>query len=135
MRAASWITAALAVVVCAWFALGVRQAHDTDQATAIISSGARPSGAEARRAESLLHAAKELNPDSAVDVLRARLSLEQGNPLLARTILERVVGREPRNALAWEWLALTWPRYSVGAYVATGRVHVLVPPIRAHTAR
>ncbi len=131
MRIARGIVAALAVVICAWFVVGARQAHETDAAAAIIANGPRLSPAQADHAASMLRAAKSLNPDTIVDVLRAELDLDQGDRKAARTILERVVSSEPDNAAAWEWLA----KASVGDlrefYLAAFRIEQLVPPVRA----
>jgi hypothetical protein len=76
-----------------------------------------------------LTAAAFLNPDTGVDVLRAELDLGQGDRIGARRILERVVAKEPQNALAWEWLA----RASVGDlhefFLAGIHLRQLVPAV------
>ena len=121
---------ALAVVAVAWFALGIRQAHDTSAAAAVVTGTSRLADSQARHVRGLLDAAGQLNPDSQVDVLRGELDLGQGDRAAARQVLERVVAKEPDNALAWEWLA----RASVGDlrefYVAALRIRELVPPVR-----
>ena len=130
-RPAAIGAALIALAVCAWFALGIRQAHDTTAATAIVSGSAHLSAGQGHRAAALLHSAKLLDPDTEVDVLRGELALEQGNRLGARSILERVVAKEPDNALAWQWLA----KASVGDlhefFLAAYRLQQLVPPIPA----
>lgn len=130
MRSLRIAALALSIAVCAWFVLGIHQDHDVNAASAIVSGATTPSAAQARQARSLLERAKLLNPDSEVDLLRAQLDLEQGNQPGARAILERVVAREPDNAVAWEWLA----RASVGDlrefYLAAFRIEQLVPPVR-----
>jgi hypothetical protein len=119
---------AVAVLVAAWFALGVRQARDTSRAAAIVSAG-RPSPTQAKHASELLNAAAFLNPDRQVDVLRARLDLVRGDEPAARTILKRVVVGERFYLDAWIWLA----RASVGDlrdfYAAAYRIRQLVPPV------
>jgi hypothetical protein len=119
---------AVAVLVAAWFALGVRQAHDTSRAMAIVSAG-RPSPAQAKHASELLNAAAFLNPDHQVDVLRARLDLVRGDEPAARALLKRVVAGERFYLDAWIWLA----RASVGDlrdfYAAAYRIRQLVPPV------
>lgn len=95
----------LALVVCAWFALGIRQAHDTSQATAILSAGGGVSSAQAPHVDSLLRAAKTLNPDSQVDLLRGRLAVIENDRPRAVQILEDVVRREPMNLQGWLLLA------------------------------
>jgi predicted Zn-dependent protease len=94
---------AVALVVCAWFALGIRQANQVDDAAAIVAKPATP--AQARHAEKLLHDARALNPDAQVDVLRGQLALQQGDRNGAHRILSDVVAREPDNLQAWVSLA------------------------------
>lgn len=125
MRAA---LAALAVLAAAWFALGVRQAHDTARATAILSSS-KLTQAQAHRATRLLDAAAFLNPDREVEVLRARVDLARADKAGARAILRRVVSQEDSYLEAWIWLA----RASVGDlrdfYAAAFRIQQLMPPV------
>jgi hypothetical protein len=89
-----------AVIVCAWFVLGARQAHEIDQATNIVTVP-RQSAAKLRAAARDLHAAALLNPDRTVDILRARVAIEQGRPTQARRILTAVTRAEPDNLEAW----------------------------------
>jgi predicted Zn-dependent protease len=96
---------ALSVIACAWFVLGVRQAHEIGAATAIVSQQGPLRPAQVSQARSRLNAAGTLNPDLEVDVLRARLVLDLGDPPGARAILDSVVRREPQNLEAWIWLA------------------------------
>ncbi len=105
MKATRAAMIAVALVVGAWFALGVRQAIDTSRATSIVSGPGNLDPAGARRADSLLHAAGELNPDRTVDILRAQLQDSQGQSSRAERLLLRVVHSEPMNILAWFALA------------------------------
>jgi predicted Zn-dependent protease len=98
------LIAALAVVVCAWFALGVRQAHDLAQATRIIAAG-NLDPVHARQASGLLDGAATLDPDSTVEIMRGYLHLEQGDLPGARKVLLPVVHDEPQNIAAWLALA------------------------------
>lgn len=91
----------VALVVCAWFVLGARQAHDIDRATAIVSGSGPISAARASEAAALLHAAGQLNPDSDVDLLRSQLQLRLGHLAQARAIALAVARREPQNIEAW----------------------------------
>ncbi|HWJ50969.1 MAG TPA: hypothetical protein VNR42_08115 [Solirubrobacteraceae bacterium] len=96
----------VALVVCAWFELGIRQAHDTAAATAIVTAHPQTaSAAQTRKVESLLHAAGQLNPDVEVDLLRGRIVLAGGDPAGARRIIAAVTRAEPRNLEAWLTLA------------------------------
>jgi predicted Zn-dependent protease len=120
----------LALLACAWFVLGIRQAHELASAASIVSQQRPPTAAQARTAGSQLRSAAELNPDLEVDVLRGRLALARGNPPAARRILESVTRREPQNLEAWLWLA----RASAGApatfQLAVARFHQLLPHVR-----
>lgn len=95
---------ALAVVACAWFVLGIRQASEISRATSIISRPGRPTAAQLREATSLLGSARLLNPDAEVNILRGRVAIEELAFPRARRILEGVVRDEPLNLEAWIWL-------------------------------
>jgi predicted Zn-dependent protease len=95
----------LAVLVCAWFVLGSRQAHDLDTATAIVDASSAPSAQEAARARSLLSSASTLNPDRQVEIERGMLALARGHSARAISILEGVTRAEPMNLVAWVDLA------------------------------
>jgi predicted Zn-dependent protease len=97
--------AAIALLVAAWFALGVYQSRTISQATSLAAGHGRVTAAEARHADSLLHDAATLSPDRAVDVLRAQVALAQGDATHARQILNGVVRREPQDLDAWIALA------------------------------
>ena len=105
MRVARVAILLLALVGCAWFALGARQAHLVNQASAIVAPGHRLSPQQARHAADLLGAAGTLNPDLQVDVLRGQLAIAQGQLAQARQILHGVILREPKNLAAWEQAA------------------------------
>ncbi len=105
--------AAGAAVVCAWFVLGARQAHETAQAQSVISAAdsvprrqAKPvSPQEAQHLASTLRAAGFLNPDRTVDILQGRLDVLEHNRPVAVRILRGVVEHEPQNILAWLWFS------------------------------
>lgn len=105
MRVARIAILLLALLCCAWFALGARQAHLVGQATAIVAPGHRLSPQQARHAADLLDAAGTLNPDLQVDVLRGELAIDQGQLTHARQILHSVIVREPKNLAAFEQAA------------------------------
>jgi len=124
MRSLRIVAAALAVVVCAWFGLGIRQAHDLAAATAIINADT-VSSAQAAHASSLLHAAGTLNPDRTVDILRGDLALDVNDLAGARRALLPVVKAEPENLVAWFALAQAStddPRTAAMAYSALARL-------------
>jgi hypothetical protein len=105
MRLARALSALLAVVVCAWFVLGARQAHEVNAAGNLMPTSPPFGGRAALRAQSLLDAASDLNPDRSVQVLQGQLALVRGEPHRAQAILEAVVRSEPLNIDAWAWLA------------------------------
>ncbi len=100
-RLVSALLALGALVMCAWFALGIRQSHDLNVATDIISAPAPLSAGQARRASDLLRQAGELNPDTAVDLARSQLALRRGDSARARAIALSVARSEPQNIEAW----------------------------------
>jgi hypothetical protein len=122
------LAALFAIVVCAWFALGVRQAREVDHATTLISAGSHISPRDAARAASLLHSAGQLNPDRQVDVLRAQLADARGDRPAAERILRGVVSAEPMNALAWVQLARS-ATSGPTLRLAFRRLAVLVPSV------
>jgi hypothetical protein len=105
VRVARIAVLVLALLCCAWFVLGARQAHLVDQATAIVGPGHRLSSQQARHAADLLDAAGTLNPDLQVDVLRGELAIDQGHLAEARQILHDVIVREPKNLAAFQQAA------------------------------
>ena len=97
----------IALVVCAWFAVGIRQAQDTDHATSIIASPAPLTSAQAAHARSLLDSATFLNPDQEVAVLKADVVARQGDRQRAVAMLMKIVHEEPQNIDAWQAIART----------------------------
>jgi len=120
---------ALALVICAWFALGIRQANDTQDAAALVTGAPRLGAAQARHAASLLTAARALNPDAQVDVLRGELALQQGDARRARRILSAVVRREPQSLNGWIWLARSSSDDPATFRRALARARQLVPAV------
>jgi predicted Zn-dependent protease len=102
--------ALLALVVCAWFAIGIRQSVDTNRATALVGGGTRLSAPQVRRARSLLSSAASLNPDLTIELLRGQLALDQGRKAAAERAIASVTRREPLNLSAWTQLL-----YAAGA--------------------
>ncbi len=91
----------VAVIACAWFVVGIRQAHDTAAATSIITHRGGLSAAQVAHARSLLSAAGSLNPDSQVEVLSGRLAYVENERSSAVSIFENVLRREPANVQVW----------------------------------
>lgn len=93
--------AVAALLVTAWFALGVFQSRAVSQARSAAAVHGPMTVAQARHADSLLHDAATLNPDRAVDVLRAQVALARGDAARSRQILNGVVRSEPQDLDAW----------------------------------
>lgn len=119
----------LALVACAWFVIGIRQAHAVDQATGIVSPGSSLTAADAHHASDLLSSARFLNPDRQVDVLRAEVDAGRGDLPAAREILKQVVKAEPDNLSAWLALAKASVHDTRDFYAAAFAIHTLVPPV------
>ena len=92
-----------ALLLCTWFAVGIRQARDVTAATNIINTRQAAPRHKLETAAAALDAAKFLNPDqNVVDILRGRLAINRGQVVQARRILA-VTRREPLNLSAWVW--------------------------------
>ena len=130
MRAASLVCGVVALIVCAWFALGARQAIDTQRASAIASAGTTATAPQEREVSSLVRAARLLNPDKLPDVLLGRVELEHRDYARARRVLESVVRSEPQDIQAWLWLAGAWAGHPALALRALRQLHRLDPRVR-----
>jgi predicted Zn-dependent protease len=122
----------LAVTICAWFALGVHQALDTNRAAALIGNLTSLRASEAQRASSLLSSAEKLNPDLTPDILRGELAFNQRRDATSVRILESVTQREPLNLEAWSALALAAARTGDRATLtrAARNISALHPKLR-----
>lgn len=132
MRIARIVIACVGVAACAWFVLGIRQAHEIDRVTSMVgglTGQTRLTAAQAAKANSLLDSAATLNPDRTVDTLRARVALLRNERSKATHILLGVVAAEPDNIDAWYGLATS---ASDGRIVgrALGRIAILQPKNR-----
>ena len=96
---------AVAVVACAWFALGIRQSTSLSQAEAIIGAKQHVTASQARAATSLLNHAGTLNPDRQVDIDRVHVLLERNHVAQARRLAAALTHAEPQNIEVWLWLA------------------------------
>jgi predicted Zn-dependent protease len=105
MAVARAALAVFAVIACAWFALGIRQAHDTNQAQAIVSGQQSLTAGQAAHVDSLLKAAGTLNPDLQIDLLRGEAALLRHDRPRAMRSFESIVHREPDNLQGWVLLA------------------------------
>jgi hypothetical protein len=120
---------ALAVLACAWFVVGIRQARDVTRATAILSARVPVDAARAARVSTLVRGAKLLSPDPAVDLLSAQLAIRRGDRPRARRIAEGVVRAEPMNVQAWLWLAKASSDSPPTFVRALVHINALEPPV------
>jgi predicted Zn-dependent protease len=127
MRAARWICAAVSLLVCAWFALGARQAIDTSRAMAIADRGNTATAAEEREVSSLVHDARALNPDQQPLITLGQVEIEHGDDASAVRVLEPITRSEPQNALAWQTLATAAGDNPALLSKALSHLRVLVP--------
>ena len=129
VRVTSLICAAVALVVCAWFAIGARQAIDTQRASAIVARGTTATAREERDVASLVRGARFLNPDRQPDVLLGQIEVEHHDYAQARRVLEPVIRSEPENLQAWLFLAETANRDHRLLRQALVHVHRLEPRV------
>jgi predicted Zn-dependent protease len=103
MRAFRPVALVAALVVCAWFVIGIRQAQDLNVATSILAAGQAAPAHELTIAAEALRSAKFLNPDQNVNILRGRLAIARGQDRQAQQILGAVTRKEPLNLEGWIW--------------------------------
>jgi len=99
----------VAIVLCAWFALGATEAHNLSQATAIVQNAGALTAGQAAHVRSLLSSAATLNPDRTVDLLRGIVAQDRGQRRRAIGIFAQVTRDEPMNLDAWVYLAQAAP--------------------------
>jgi predicted Zn-dependent protease len=119
----------VAVIVCAWFALGIRQAHDANRATDILAGASPLTSPQVHEAGSLLHRAGQLNPDRSVDLLRSQLALRQGDAARARAIALGVTRAEPENLDAWLAYGEASTHDRLAFLLALQHLNRLAPPV------
>ena len=125
----------LALAVCAWFVIGIRQAHSIGAATSIVEIGRAAGPRKLAVAAEDLRSAAFLNPDQTVNILRARLAIIRGQLSHAQQILLRVTQNEPLNLEAWIWFTGASLGNSHEARIGTARIAQLDPidarPVKA----
>lgn len=119
----------LSLAACGWFAIGARQARDTQRATAIVNRAASIGASDAARARALLRSAGTLNPDLTPDILRGQLAIDLNQNVAAERILGKVVRQEPMNLEAWVQLAFAATQNGDRpTFVRAGRVVAKLEP-------
>jgi len=117
-----------ALVIAAWFALGVMQSTSEKAASRRLATLAHPSPAAAERTRRLLDRASWLNPDQSPDIERAHLQLQRAGPAASVRALLAVARREPRNLNVWAAIALVATGRDSGAEaLALARIRQLDP--------
>jgi hypothetical protein len=92
----------IAVVVCAWFVIGVRQVHAIDAATTLLQNvSTERSVAVQQRSRSLLDEAAFLHPGIDVTLLRAQLAENARDWARASRLIDQATAAEPDNLDAW----------------------------------
>lgn len=125
-------TVMAALLVCAWFAIGIRQSHDTDTASALLSGSGPIGHRQARQAAAALKSAQVLNPDTSPVLLQSTLALREGQTVRARAVALRVAREEPQNTAAWLAYGSTAAHDPVVFRLALRQLTRLAPPVRAN---
>lgn len=121
-----------AVACCAWFAIGIHQAHDVAAATGIIDAGRSAGSHELAIAAGDLRSAEFLNPDQEVNILRGHLAILRGDDKQAQEILAAVTRAEPMNLEAWIWFTGANLGNARQARIGTARLDQLDPIDTGH---
>jgi predicted Zn-dependent protease len=130
VRPAAILAAIIAILACAWFALGIRQAHDTNAAQSILAGATSITPGQASRAQSLIEGAKALNPDKLVTLLQGRLYQLRHETARAARTYEQVTKDEPMNVEGWIALGGVAGSPQLALH-ALGEVALLAPPIKS----
>jgi predicted Zn-dependent protease len=99
------VSVVAALVVAAWFALGVRESHELNTVTSLLAGNPRLTAGQAAHADGLLSSAGTLNPDHQEQLLRGEVALAAGNVAAAQRIVLNVAHQEPDNIAVWDELA------------------------------
>lgn len=102
------LVGAVAVLVCAWFVIGLRQSTGLGRAEAVLGTNPRAlAPGQGARVAAALREAAWLNPDRQVELERSLLALDRGDRARARSLATQVAQAEPQNLQAWIALART----------------------------
>ncbi len=120
----------LALTVCAWYILGIREFGEQAQIKSLAFRHSRLTTAQARAAEGTLNEARILNPDQSVDSLRAIVASKAGDFKGALTIAEAMARREPQDLEAWKLVSvLAKEMHSATLRSVQAHIDALAPPI------
>jgi hypothetical protein len=105
MRPRRLLAAALAAVVCAAFAIGIRQAISVNALSALLATGHELTPTQRRSAASDLSSAAFGYPGQDTQILAAELAMREHHYTHARSIARSINRTEPDNLQGWEALA------------------------------
>jgi predicted Zn-dependent protease len=105
MRATRVVAVVLAAVICAAFAIGVRQARRSSDLTAVLATGHELTASKERSAASDLKAAAFGYPGQDVQILAAQVALRERRFAHAMSIARSITRAEPQNPQGWAVLA------------------------------
>jgi O-antigen ligase/polysaccharide polymerase Wzy-like membrane protein len=119
-----------AAALLAVVAVGLRAATLTEKGRGLLPTAAQPvTDARFDQARSALQRAQRLTPDPEPEQLEAILVVFRGRIDESIRLLDDVVAKEPRNAVAWQLLAGALERtHSPRAAAAHARASALAPP-------
>jgi predicted Zn-dependent protease len=122
---------AAALLVCAWFGLGVVQSVSADAAADSLTRHPDPNPEQAAEIERHLDRAGFLNPDEKVRLMRAQLAVQLGDYQRAQELLEAVVAEHPDDLEAWATLAFATAGRDPEVHArARAAIRRLSPPVR-----
>ena len=102
------------------------------RSTQIITGSDTLSPSQSAHVASLLRSAATLYPGTEVDVLRARVAMNENQEERAREILHAVVRSEPENLIAWDLLAVASGGHPQQEALALRHVAQLHPGLHLH---
>jgi hypothetical protein len=105
MSAFRVLGAVLAAVICAAFAVGVRQARDSNALVALLATGRALTPAQQRSAASDLSSAAFGYPGQDIHILAAQVAMREHRYLDAKAIAQSINRAEPDNLPGWVALA------------------------------
>jgi formate-dependent phosphoribosylglycinamide formyltransferase (GAR transformylase) len=105
MRSFRVVAVAVAAVMCAGFAIGVRQARGSSEVTALLATGHGLTPSQQRSAASDLSSAALGYPGQDVRILAASVALRERRFAYAMSIARSINRAEPDNLQGWVVLA------------------------------
>jgi len=120
----------VALIVCAWYILGIREFGEQVQVKSLAFGHAQLTAAQARAAGRTLDEAQILNPDQSVESLRAIVASKAGDYKEALTIAEAMTRREPQDLEAWKLVSvLVQETHSAMLRSVEAHIEALSPPV------